>query len=162
MWSSTFDLGLTGGSIVQCSYKLTSVNGMALLASLIKTRKTLTFLTASRTAGFIPVPSFRQLILRSCCSRFNSLSTLFISPIWCVTLFSLERIMLVSLPDLALSSARRFLFSSSKSFICCSNSCPSWAMSDLYLLICLLKNKGFFHYQLKHHKETRLSIFCYN
>ena len=150
MWSSTFDLGLTEGPTVRCSYKLTSVNGMALLASLNqKKEKPLTFLTASRTAGLIPVPSFRQLILRSCCSRFNSFRTLFISPIWCVTLFSLERIMLVSLPDLALSSARRFLFSSSKSFICCSNSCPSWSMSDLYLLICLLEKQRVFSLSTK-------------
>lgn len=95
-----------------------------------------TCLVASRTAGFMPVPSFKQLILRSCCSLLTFAMTEFICWTWSVTHLSLDRIILDSLPALALSSSISFLFSSSTSFICCSNSCPSCSISDLYLMIC--------------------------
>ena len=97
----------------------------------------LTCLITPRIAGFIPVPSFKQLILRSWCSLLILSKVFFTTISCCVTLFSFERITLVSLPHLARSSATSLLFSPSKSFVCCSNSCPSWSISALYLLICL-------------------------
>ena len=85
----------------------------------------------------MPVPSFKQLILRSWCSPLILSKVFFTTISCCVTLFSFERITLVSLPHLARSSATSLFFSPSKSFVCCSNSCPSWSISALYLLICL-------------------------
>ena len=85
----------------------------------------------------MPVPSFKQLFLRSWCSLLILSKVFFTTISCCVTLFSFERITLVSLAHLARSSATSLLFSPSKSLVCCSNSCPSWSISALYLLICL-------------------------
>ena len=78
----------------------------------------LTCLATSRTAGFTLVPSFRQLILRSCCSLFNFSMNVFIWKSCRERVFNLERIMLVSLSALARSSFNSLRFSSSNSLAC--------------------------------------------